>query len=84
MDIYGQDEGYEERVMLIYDGLHYDALAIAADYGAPSDADITIFDPRDSDAAAILEAADKLVAEVHYLPRMCCGLPIFVPIQFDG
>ena len=28
-DVYGQDAGYSERVMLIYDGLHYDALAIA-------------------------------------------------------
>ncbi len=28
-DLYGQDAGYEERVMLIYDGLHYDALAVA-------------------------------------------------------
>ena len=28
-DLYGQDMGYEERVMLIYDGLHYDALAVA-------------------------------------------------------
>ena len=28
-DVYGQGEGYPERVMLIYDGLHYDALALA-------------------------------------------------------
>lgn len=28
-DLYGQGEGYSERVMLIYDGLHYDALAVA-------------------------------------------------------
>ena len=28
-DLYGQDAGYGERVMLIYDGLHYDALAVA-------------------------------------------------------
>lgn len=28
-DLYGQDAGYSERVMLIYDGLHYDALAVA-------------------------------------------------------
>ena len=30
-DVYGQGEGHRERVMLIYDGLHYDALAIAGD-----------------------------------------------------
>lgn len=28
-DVYGSGEGYQERVMLIYDGLHYDALALA-------------------------------------------------------
>lgn len=27
--MYGSGEGYQERVMLIYDGLHYDALALA-------------------------------------------------------
>lgn len=28
-DVYGQDKGYKERAMVIYDGLHYDALAVA-------------------------------------------------------
>ena len=28
-DVYGSGEGYQERVMLIYNGLHYDALAHA-------------------------------------------------------
>ena len=31
-DLYGQDEDYSERVMLIYDGLHYDALAVAGNH----------------------------------------------------
>ena len=30
-DVYGQDEGHSERVMLVYDGLHYDALAVAGE-----------------------------------------------------
>lgn len=30
-DVYGQDGGHAERVMLIYDGLHYDALAVAGE-----------------------------------------------------
>ena len=30
-----QGAGYSERVMVIYDGLHYDALAVAAYAGAP-------------------------------------------------
>ncbi|DBA66210.1 TPA: hypothetical protein ACH3X2_002587 [Trebouxia sp. C0005] len=33
-DVYGQGEGYRERVMLIYDGLHYDALAVAGTHTA--------------------------------------------------
>ncbi|DBB01393.1 TPA: hypothetical protein ACH3X1_000060 [Trebouxia sp. C0004] len=33
-DVYGQGEGYQERVMLIYDGLHYDALALAGSHTA--------------------------------------------------
>ena len=27
VDVYGQDEGYAERALLLYDGLHYDAMA---------------------------------------------------------
>ena len=34
-DVYGQDAGYDERVMLIYDGLHYDALAVAGERALP-------------------------------------------------
>ncbi|KDO62689.1 hypothetical protein CISIN_1g0284552mg, partial [Citrus sinensis] len=40
-DLYGQK--YSERVMLIYDGLHYDALAISPFEGAPEEFDQTIF-----------------------------------------
>ncbi|XP_057735678.1 OVARIAN TUMOR DOMAIN-containing deubiquitinating enzyme 2-like [Arachis stenosperma] len=42
-DLYGQEKGYSERVMLIYDGLHYDALAVSPFEGAPEDFDQTIF-----------------------------------------
>ncbi len=37
--------GYRERVMLLYDGLHYDALAVAASEGAPEDWDVTVYEP---------------------------------------
>lgn len=39
---YGEQEGYGEYVMLIYDGLHYDALAVSAFDGAPEELDITV------------------------------------------
>ncbi|GAY68963.1 hypothetical protein CUMW_268280 [Citrus unshiu] len=38
-DLYGQEKKYSERVMLIYDELHYDALAISAFEGAPAEFD---------------------------------------------
>lgn len=41
-DRYGEHDGHSERVMLIYDGLHYDAMAVAAFDGAPDDLDITV------------------------------------------
>ena len=30
-DVYGQGDGFTDRAMLIYDGLHYDALAVSGD-----------------------------------------------------
>lgn len=30
-DVYGSEEGYSERAMVLYDGLHYDALALAGE-----------------------------------------------------
>ncbi|XP_071703194.1 OVARIAN TUMOR DOMAIN-containing deubiquitinating enzyme 2 [Rutidosis leptorrhynchoides] len=42
-DLYGQEKKYEERVMLIYDGLHYDALAMSPVDEAPEEFDQTIF-----------------------------------------
>ncbi|GMH14421.1 hypothetical protein Nepgr_016262 [Nepenthes gracilis] len=45
-DLYGQDRNFSERVMLIYDGLHYDALAMSPSEGAPEDFDETIFTIR--------------------------------------
>ncbi|KAF5727960.1 ubiquitin thioesterase OTU1 isoform X1 [Tripterygium wilfordii] len=45
-DVYGQDKGYSERALLIYDGLHYDALAMTPFEGAPEEFDQTIFPVR--------------------------------------
>ncbi|GLC69894.1 hypothetical protein PLESTF_000892900, partial [Pleodorina starrii] len=64
-DIYGQDKGYPERALLIYDGLHYDALAVAAFEGGPEELDVTMFRPGGAEGAAIMEAAEKLVAATH-------------------
>ncbi|XP_068489205.1 OVARIAN TUMOR DOMAIN-containing deubiquitinating enzyme 2 isoform X1 [Phaseolus vulgaris] len=42
-DLYGQESNYSERVMLIYDGLHYDALVMSPVEEAPEEFDQTIF-----------------------------------------
>lgn len=63
-DVYGSGEGYAERTMLLYDGLHYDAMVLAYE-GAPQEMDITIF----SSTGAAAEAADRkarlIVAKAH-------------------
>lgn len=60
--------------MLLYDGLHYDALAVAAAEGAGPEADITIFQAGTPEAASILRSAEALVAQVG-LPFLSCLLP---------
>jgi hypothetical protein len=59
---YGESEGYPERVMLIYDGLHYDAMAVAAFEGAPEELDITVAQVRDV----------MLVREAMLVISSCC------------
>jgi ubiquitin thioesterase OTU1 len=65
-DIYGQDKGYLERVMLIYDGLHYDALAMAPFADAPEEVDQTIFTKDKNQAIGIAsKLAQDVVEEAH-------------------
>jgi len=42
-DVYGQGQGHAHLVMLVYDGIHYDALAVAPRAGAPERDDTTRF-----------------------------------------
>ncbi|EFJ13476.1 hypothetical protein SELMODRAFT_181660 [Selaginella moellendorffii] len=65
-DLYGQDKSYQERVMVIYDGLHYDALALAPFAGAPEDVDQTVFKVDEYGHIGPAERlAVKLVEESH-------------------
>ena len=59
VDVYGAEEGFGEAVFVIYDGIHYDAMARS--FGA-QDFDITVFDGDGPDFAAVLAAAKALVA----------------------
>ncbi|KAI8463490.1 MAG: OTU-domain-containing protein [Monoraphidium minutum] len=61
-DVYGQGSGYSERAMLIYDGLHYDAMALAAFQGAPEQLDVTVLQVGSEQEAAASAGAAQLVA----------------------
>lgn len=65
VDTYGEGDGYSERVMLLYDGLHYDALAVAAYDGAPEALDVTVLREGSADADAAARGAEALVAACH-------------------
>ncbi|KAM1100933.1 hypothetical protein ACFX13_007467 [Malus domestica] len=62
-DLYGQEKKYSERVMLIYDGLHYDALAMSPFEGAPEEFDQTIFAVHNSSIGPVEGLALNLVKE---------------------
>mmetsp|Transcript_4602 Transcript_4602/g.12813 ORF Transcript_4602/g.12813 Transcript_4602/m.12813 type:complete len:411 (-) Transcript_4602:78-1310(-) len=64
-DVYGEGNGYDERVMVIYDGLHYDAMAMAAFEGAPEELDMTIFRRGSLQLHEADEGARKLVERCH-------------------
>ncbi|GER43338.1 ubiquitin thioesterase OTU1 [Striga asiatica] len=61
--LYGQGNNFEERVMLIYDGIHYDALAMSPFEGAPEEFDQTIFAVRN--VGPVEELALHLVKDQH-------------------
>ncbi|GMH35786.1 hypothetical protein BSKO_03654 [Bryopsis sp. KO-2023] len=63
--IYGEDKGYAERVMLLYDGLHYDPLAVTLSARTSEDLDVTIFNPNTPEGEKIMEGARNLVAKLN-------------------
>ncbi|GAY59360.1 hypothetical protein CUMW_193940 [Citrus unshiu] len=60
-DLYGQEKKYSERVMLIYDELHYDALAISPFEGAPVEFDQILVPVRKD---RIIGLAEELVLKL--------------------
>ena len=61
VDRYGQGS-YKERVLLLYDGIHYDALALTAFVGAPEELDVTLHPVDAPNAAALDDAVAQLLA----------------------
>uniref|UniRef100_A0A061QXM6 Ubiquitin thioesterase OTU n=2 Tax=Tetraselmis sp. GSL018 TaxID=582737 RepID=A0A061QXM6_9CHLO len=64
-DVYGEGSGYSERVMLIYDGIHYDALTMKAFEGAPEEIDITIFAHGTPQMEEACSGAEQLVRRCY-------------------
>eukprot|EP00929_Paragymnodinium_shiwhaense_P100235 TRINITY_DN6241_c0_g1_i1.p1 TRINITY_DN6241_c0_g1~~TRINITY_DN6241_c0_g1_i1.p1 ORF type:complete len:233 (+),score=20.51 TRINITY_DN6241_c0_g1_i1:62-700(+) len=62
VDIFGEDKGYKQRVLLMYDGIHYDVLVRELFPGAPQEMDVTIFDTNDQVA---MDQARSLTAEAN-------------------
>lgn len=59
--VYGSDAGFTERAMLVYDGIHYDALALSPYQDAPEELDCTVYNPLSVEGLTITEAAVSLV-----------------------
>lgn len=65
-DLYGQEHNFNERVMVIYDGLHYDALAMSPAEDVPEEFDQTIFSVRNDRTIGNIERlAFELVKEAN-------------------
>ncbi|BFG29768.1 hypothetical protein CerSpe_160420 [Prunus speciosa] len=62
-----------ERALLIYDGLHYDALAMSPFEGAPEEFDQTIFAVKDNTIGPVEGLALNLVREQQSsgIPKVC-------------
>lgn len=62
IDRFGEDQNYPNRIILIFDGIHYDALAFQLFEGAPQDIDITMFPTSDD---SVLQRALQLAKAAH-------------------
>eukprot|EP01027_Heterolobosea_sp_BB2_P014449 GEZU01020752.1.p1 GENE.GEZU01020752.1~~GEZU01020752.1.p1 ORF type:complete len:320 (-),score=110.92 GEZU01020752.1:56-1015(-) len=63
MDRYAEDKNFPQRVFLLYDGIHYDAIALAPPFeGVGEEIDLTIFSSSDEVA---VQKAKKLVEDAH-------------------
>eukprot|EP00756_Hemistasia_phaeocysticola_P063404 Hpha_TRINITY_DN6871_c0_g1::TRINITY_DN6871_c0_g1_i1::g.46043::m.46043/K13719/OTU1, YOD1; ubiquitin thioesterase OTU1 len=61
VDTYGTGMGYSDRVMVLYDGLHYDSLVLTPGEDLPEDFDITRFSLAEEAALAQVQSAAQEV-----------------------
>jgi len=62
MYCYGEGSSYKQRVYLLYDGIHYDALALNPLEDGPEEFDITVFSPINDNAK---RKAEELIHQYH-------------------
>lgn len=65
VDRYGEDRGHEERILLMYDGLHYDAIVQSPSADSPEEFDTSIFPNGRTEVDAALEALVKGHHKAH-------------------
>ena len=58
---FGEEMGFTKAIMVIYNGVHYDALAIAKSPRGKEPEDLTEFNPRTKRGKMIVAAAQKMV-----------------------
>ncbi|KAG2439444.1 hypothetical protein HXX76_004800 [Chlamydomonas incerta] len=63
--VFGEESGYKKQVMVIYNGVHYDALAVCTHPRANPDDDELNYNPRGKRGKMIIAAARKLVELAH-------------------
>jgi len=62
MSITMERESSTNSESLLYDGIHYDAMAYTFDTSYPEDLDVTVFSPQDK---SVLTKASKVVQDAH-------------------
>jgi ubiquitin thioesterase OTU1 len=63
---YGEDQGFTQRMFLLYDGIHYDVVAEAASTSSPQDKDTTLFAINDFEK---VEKASEVAVEAHQVKK---------------
>ncbi|KAI8103497.1 hypothetical protein M9435_004834 [Picochlorum sp. BPE23] len=79
VDTYGEDFGYSKRICVVYDGLHYDALALAAFEGAPEAQDITMFPVKVYRYIKIYTSLQRVSARPRWRKRSSSTCPSYWP-----
>ena len=65
VDLFGQGHGHTSRVLLLYDGVHYDLIVKELFAGAPEELDVCVFSIESGEAEVAMAEAQLLVHEAH-------------------